>query len=60
MARTRHPGHGDAARTFGELCDQFEKLSALGPLGLGPVFTVDTEATVDAPALARRLSSLGG
>lgn len=59
MARTRHPGHGDAARTFGELCDQFDALAAMGPLGLGRVLTVDTAEPVDVAALVVRIRSTG-
>ena len=58
IERSRHPGHDDAARTFDELCDQSANLSALGPLGFVPVFTVDTELSVDATALARQLDAL--
>lgn len=49
LARSRHPGHGDADKDPGEILAQFQDLAALGPLGVGPLVEVSTET---APAIA--------
>lgn len=44
VARRRHPGHGDAARSSEGLLAGFRALDALGPVGLGRLVMVDTTA----------------
>lgn len=45
-ARRRHPGHLDASRTFDAVAEEFARLSRFGPLGCGPLISVDTGAEV--------------
>lgn len=54
-SRDRNPAHGDQRKSPTKLLDQFRALHRLGPLGLGPVVTVDTEAPVDAAQLAEQI-----
>jgi cytidylate kinase len=56
LGRRRHEGHGDRARNRGEIARRFEALAALGPVGLGTVFRVDTEHSVDVDDLVAKLS----
>jgi hypothetical protein len=53
--RDRNPAHGDRQRSPEELLYQFRALHRLGPLGYGPVVTVDTEMPVDAAQLAEQI-----
>lgn len=53
--RDRHPGHGDWRKSLTEVLDQFRALHRLGPLGLGPVVTVDTGVPVDAAQVALQI-----
>lgn len=50
-ARRRHRGHHDRAR-LAELGPQLRALAAQGPLGIGALVRVDTEAPVDPAVLA--------
>ena len=45
--RNRHPGHGDNRSDLGELQRWFEEDSLRGPLDIGSLITVNTEAIVD-------------
>jgi hypothetical protein len=56
LARTRHPGHGDATRHGDDVATQLEALAVLGPLTLGRVVRVDTEDVIDVEALIAELS----
>ena len=49
----RHPGHLDAERTPDELWND----ALVEPLGVGPLFEVDTSCEVDVGALAARIRS---
>jgi predicted kinase len=53
-ARQRHPGHNDAARSPG-LADQFQRLAALGPLGLGATISVRTGEPCDIAGIVREI-----
>lgn len=53
--RQRHPGHFDDRKTAATLVSQFEQLSALSPLGLGPLLRVDTTGAVDVEGLAKAI-----
>jgi cytidylate kinase len=53
--RDRNPGHGDQRKSPTEAIDQFRALHRLGPLGLGPLVTVDTEGPVDAAQVAEQI-----
>jgi predicted kinase len=55
-ARTRHPGHFDAAL----LEDLDEALAGAEPLGLGPVLEVPTDRAVDVAAVAAAVRQLRG
>jgi hypothetical protein len=50
VSRTRHSGHNDALRLNG-LARQFHELAQLGPLGIWPVFTIDTSDLNDVATL---------
>lgn len=54
--RTRHPAHGDQASDPTELLAQFRSLAALGPLGVGRLVEVDTEATPDVVSVLRSIT----
>lgn len=56
--RTRHAGHGDAARDRTELMKQFTALAAFGPLGLANVVSVDTTRAVDMAGVTAQLEAL--
>lgn len=55
LHRERHAGHGDARATQEELREQFLGLSALGPIGLNRVLTVDTGTELDISAIVEWL-----
>jgi hypothetical protein len=53
VARARHHGHLDHSRDESALPTEFERLAALGPMGMGPVVRVATDGAVDfEPVLA--------
>lgn len=52
LARDRHPGHHDSARSSADLVAQLQSLAALGPWGLGGLVEVDTSGAVDVNATA--------
>lgn len=54
-ARKRHNGHIDRDKRGDELIADFERLAALGPLGLEPLINVDTEVEVDFDEVLRQL-----
>jgi cytidylate kinase len=54
-SRDRNPAHGDRQKSPTEVLDQLRALHRLGPLGYGPVVTVDTEMPVDAAPLAEQI-----
>ena len=54
-ARKRHGGHLDRDKRSDELVADFERLAALGPLGLGPLVDVDTEDAVDFDGVLRQV-----
>jgi predicted kinase len=61
-ARTRHPGHNDLARLPG-LPAQFQAVAQRGPLGLGALVAVRTDAAYDEAEIAaqvRRAIQPGG
>ncbi len=58
MARQRHPGHLDGRWQLAELVASFEVQAALGPLGVGPMVGVDTDAALSADALGRCVSAV--
>ncbi|MCP4308409.1 MAG: AAA family ATPase [bacterium] len=53
--RDRHPAHGDRQKSPVAILNQFRALHQLGPLGVGPVVTVNTEMPVDAARLALQI-----
>ncbi|MEM8618547.1 MAG: AAA family ATPase [Actinomycetota bacterium] len=55
FARSRHSGHGDDRRNRAETLEQLQRLAELGPLRLGPLIRVDTNAPLDADWLVRQL-----
>jgi hypothetical protein len=55
LRRDRNPAHGDQQKSAAEVLDQFRALHRLGPLGYGPVVTVDTEMPVDAAQLVEQI-----
>ena len=57
IARHRHHGHGDQARSAGDLAAQFIALDALGPIGIGPLVTVDTTQEIRLAELLEQLAT---
>ncbi|HSS79013.1 MAG TPA: AAA family ATPase [Thermoanaerobaculia bacterium] len=55
-ARKRHDGHLDQDKRRNELIADFERLAVLGPLGLGPLVSVDTEDAVDIDDILRQVN----
>ena len=55
ISRSRHPGHLDSEHSAGALFTSFELQASFGPLCMGRVIEVDTEATPNAAALLRQL-----
>jgi hypothetical protein len=51
--RRRHPAHGDLNKDPTDILAQFRALAALGPLGVGALVSVRTDAPVDPSAVAR-------
>ena len=55
VERVRHIDHGDNLKDYETIHNQFERLSRLGPLGLGQTINVRTDKVVDLESdLARR------
>ncbi len=54
-ARKRHDGHLDRDKRTDELVANFAQLSAHGPLGLGPLVSVDTCQAIDYEDAFRQL-----
>lgn len=52
QARRRHPGHHDGRHTTEDLIDQFTRLDAEGPLGIGVLIRADTGGDADPAAIA--------
>jgi adenylate kinase family enzyme len=47
QSRTRHRGHLDQFKSSADLLAAFQQQAALGPLGIGRLIKVNTEATVE-------------
>lgn len=45
-SRTRHSGHLDHSKAYGDLLATFQQQAALGPLGIGRLLRVNTEGNV--------------
>jgi glucokinase len=58
LARKRHDGHLDRDKRNDDLVANFGRLAALGPLGLGPLVTVDTGRSVDFDGVLRHVEEL--
>lgn len=57
LSRTRHEGHLDRYKTYAELLASFEQQAALGPLGVGPLVTVNTEGSVELETVLAQINS---
>jgi thymidylate kinase len=57
QSRQRHPNHFDAQKGTAELVIEFERLTAEGPLAIGPMVPVDTTRQVDADAVAATVTT---
>jgi len=57
-SRIRHPGHLDQLKANADLLPGFHQQAALGPLGIGQLVTVDTEASVRLEEVLSRIDSL--
>lgn len=57
-SRTRHRGHLDHLKSSANLLPVFQQQAALGPLHLGHLIEVNTEATVDMAQVLFKLRSL--
>jgi hypothetical protein len=55
LSRKRHEGHLDRDKRKEDLTAAFEQLAAHGPLGLGPLVTIDTGQAVDLELVSREL-----
>jgi len=51
LTRKRHVGHLDHTRSYDSLLEQFESLASLGPMRVGPVCEVATDASIDLESL---------
>ena len=56
--RTRHLGHGDQLKGFGEVLEQFQAIRSLGPLHIGPTVTVATDTPVDPTGVVDQILTL--
>ncbi|MEA2601542.1 MAG: hypothetical protein QOF89_2534 [Acidobacteriota bacterium] len=54
-ARRRHDGHLDRDKRYDELLASFVELAARGPLGLGPLVSIDTGQPIDFDGILRQL-----
>ncbi len=52
QSRRRHAGHLDELKAQPDLVEQFERLAAEGPLGLGLLVKIDTATAVTAAEVA--------
>jgi hypothetical protein len=59
LTRKQHAGHLDHARSYDSLLVQFEAVARLGPLRIGPVYEVPTDAAVDLASLDAWMQSHG-
>jgi len=57
-SRTRHSGHLDQLKADADLLPAFQQQAALGPLGIGPLVTVNTEGTVQLQDVVSRIESV--
>ena len=57
-SRIRHRGHLDQFKSSADLLAAFQQQAALGPLGIGQLIEVNTEATVELDDLLSRINSL--
>jgi hypothetical protein len=57
-SRTRHDGHLDQFKSPADLLASFQQQAALGPLGIGCLVEVNTEATVELANLVSMINSL--
>lgn len=57
VSRRRHEGHLDHLKTHAELLASFEQQASLGPLGVGPLVTVNTEGSVDLETVLAQINS---
>ena len=55
LARSRHPAHGDQAKASTDVLTQLRALHRLGPIGIGPTVTVDTQGPLDHRVIADRI-----
>ena len=58
LARRRHEGHLDRSKTYDDVLATFRQHAALGPLGVGPVISVNTEREVELLTLLAEVDSL--
>ena len=58
QSRTRHRGHLDQFKSSADLLAAFQQQAALGPLGIGSLVEVNTEATVELANLVSMINSL--
>lgn len=58
FGRARHAGHLDGYKSVAEELSKFQRVRALGPLGVGPVFVCNTEFPVDVRAVTGGLNEL--
>ena len=57
-SRIRHRGHLDQFKSSADLLAAFQQQAALGPLGIGQLIEVNTEATVELADLLSLINSL--
>jgi len=57
-SRQRHEGHLDQFKPYSDLLTTFEQQAALGPLGVGLLIPVNTERSVEIPALVAKIDSV--
>jgi hypothetical protein len=55
VERVRHIDHGDKLKDYETIRSQFERLSRLGPLGLGQTISVQTDKEVDLEILVDQI-----
>lgn len=55
LARKRHDGHLDQDKRSEDLVADFVRLASFGPLGIGPLVTVDTGCAVDLDGVLRQV-----
>ena len=57
VERTRHPGHGDDARTAEDIKKEFRTLEMLGPPQCGPRIDVDTAGPIQAEVVTKAVEN---